>query len=127
MKEHLWFTITAILLSIGMVQTPCNALSESAVKTNAIRQAISYQAPQPERHLSKRWLPQWRYSAYRGITLNKGKSPALLWHRFSLTPQPAFFHWLMASSPEYRRISAQNVYSKKQVSQGVNAGLTDER
>lgn len=125
MKEHLRFTITAIFLSIGMVQTPCNALSGGAVKTNAIRQAISYQEQQRERHLSKTLLPQWHYSAHQGITLNKGKSPALLWHRFSLTPQPVFFHWLMALS--IPTASAQNVYSKKQVNQGVNAGLTGER
>lgn len=101
MKENLRFTIAAILLSIGMVQVPCDARTGIAVKTSGIGQAINYQAQnyqaqQHERPLSKRLLSQSRYSAYQWITLNKGKSPALLWHRFSLIPQPVFFHWLMA-------------------------------
>jgi len=96
MKENLWLIITAILLSIGVALVPCDARSNIVVKTSGIRQAVSYQEQQHERSLSKRLLPQRRDPAHQGITLNKGKSPALLWHRFSLTPQPVFFHWLMA-------------------------------
>lgn len=95
MKENLQVIIAAILLSIGVAQVPCDARSNIAVKTSGIRQTVSYQEHQHEKFLSKRLLPQWRDSTHQWITLSKGKSPALLWHRFSLTPQPVFFHWLM--------------------------------
>lgn len=88
MKENLWLIIAAILLSLGVAQVPCDARSNIAAKTSGIRQWASYQEHQ---YL----LPQWRDSVYQWITLSKGKSPVLLWHRFSLTPQPVFFHWLM--------------------------------
>lgn len=96
MNEDRRFTIAAILLSIGMVQVPCDARTGIAMKTSGIGKVINYQAQQHERPLSKRLLSQSPSSAYQWITLNKGKSPALLWHRFSLIAQPVFFHWLMA-------------------------------
>ena len=95
MKENLWLIIAAILLSIGVDQVPCDARSNIALKTSGIRQTVSYQEHQNEKSLAKRLLPQWRDYAHQWITVSKGKSPALLWHRFSLTPQPVFFHWPM--------------------------------
>ncbi len=95
MKENLWPIITAVLLSIGVALVLCDAGSNIAVKTSGLRQTVSYQEHQHEQPLSKRLLPQWRDSAHQWVTLSRGKSPVLLWHRFSLTPPPVFFHWMM--------------------------------
>lgn len=92
MKESIQFTIAAILLSAGIAQIPSDASSVIVAKVSAVRQTVQEQ--QSREYLSKRLPPQWRYSTDKEGTLSKGTSPALLWHRFSLTPQPVFFHWL---------------------------------
>lgn len=92
MKESVQFTIAAILLSAGIAQIPSDASSAIVAKVSAVRQTVQEQ--QSREYLSKRLPPQWRYSTDKEGTLSKGRSPVLLWHRFSLTPQPVFFHWL---------------------------------
>lgn len=96
MKECARFVIATILLSIGVAQIPTDARSAIAGKDGGISQTVSYKEQQYSNDLSKRLPPQWRYSAKQWGTVSQGKSPALLWHRFSLTPQPVFLHWLMA-------------------------------
>lgn len=87
MKENIQFVIAAILLSTGIVLIPCDARTNILLKTSGIRQAANLQEQQHGEYSARRL--HW-------ITRSKGKSPALLWHRFSLTPQPVFFHWPMA-------------------------------
>lgn len=96
MKESARSVITTILLSIGIAQISTDALSAMAAKDSGMSQTISYQEQQYGNGLSKRLPPQWRYSAEQWGTARQAKSPALLWHRFSLSPQPVFFHWVMA-------------------------------
>ncbi|MCS3434118.1 hypothetical protein [Klebsiella sp. BIGb0407] len=96
MQESTRFIIAVILLSIGGALIPGHAKSTIAVKSGGMSQTISYQEQQHGDDLSKRLPPQWRYSAEQWGTARQAKSPALLWHRFSLTPQPVFFHWVMA-------------------------------
>ena len=92
MKESVQFTIAAILLSAGIAQISSDASSAILAKVSAVRKTVQEQ--QSREYLSKKLLPQWRYSTDKEGNLSKGRSPALLWHRFSLTPQPVFFHWL---------------------------------
>lgn len=95
MKESIQFTIAAILLSIGIAKIPSDASSAIVAKGSVMRQTAQEQ--QSREDLSKRLAPQWRYSTDKRGTFSMGKSPALLWHRFSLMPQPVFFHWLTTS------------------------------
>jgi len=103
MKEKLQFAIATILLSTGIAIAPYNASSTTVTVTSGMRQMVSHQEQQhritllPEHgYLSASPFSQRRSSAGQWGTVSKGKSPALLWHRFSLTPQPVFLHWMMA-------------------------------
>lgn len=103
MKEKVQFAIAAILLSSVIAIVPYNASSATVTSGSGLKHMANYQEQQhrikllPKRgDLSTRPFPQWRSPAGKWGTVHKGKSPALLWHRFSLTPQPEFLHWMMA-------------------------------
>jgi len=103
MKEKIQFVIATILLSIGIAVVLYNAKFIMLATAREIRSTVNYHVQQggtntlsEHRYLSKRFSPQWQQSTIHRFSLSKGKSPALLWHHFSLTPQPVYFHWLMA-------------------------------
>lgn len=108
MKQRIALTITAILLITGIVFAPFNAMSApdmTASKTRQMQKTPGRQAFIKALFTSE-YLPKI-LSAGRGgsngiyrqgfhvMTANRGKYPALLWHRISLTPQPVVSHWLM--------------------------------
>lgn len=103
MKEKVQIAIAAILLSSGIAIALYNASSAIVAVGSGLRHMANHQEQHhritllsEHGYLSTRPLSQWRSPAGPWETVNKGKSPALLWHRFSLTPQPVFLYWMMA-------------------------------
>lgn len=117
MKEKIRVMIAAALPIVGIALIPPDARTEIAEKANGLWQAVSYQTKQYEEYCAKKLFLQKQYFAELSATRNKGASPLLLWHRFSLIPPPLLL----------RSISARNVYSKKQVNPVVNAALINGR